>query len=161
MQRGFVFRLCVLFVIRPQIFSPSFLCEIDMFLIGNTSDGGDGTVTLTIRLANDAQPVAYNFRTGGDDATYPGRAFSSWTLYGSANGTDWDVCDTVTDLPAKAENNKEYNGTIQSGANKGNFPIAMLTDEARGALSLVRGSLPGQDVPQVTRTRRSTRPASR
>ena len=110
----------------------------------------DSTVTLTMRLADTAQPVAYNFRSGGDDASFPDRAFSSWVLYGSADGVNWDVCDIVKNLPAVKANNAWYNGTIAEGANKGNFPIAMLTNEARGALTFKRGSLPGHEIPQVT-----------
>ena len=50
--------------------------------IGNTNNGNDGTVTLVMRLADNAQPVAYNFRSGNDDYTYKNRAFTSWKLYG-------------------------------------------------------------------------------
>ena len=110
----------------------------------------ESAITLTMRLDDTAQPVAYNFRSGGDDASYPDRALSSWVLYGSADGVNWDVCDVVKNLPAVKSNNAWYNGTIAEGANKGNFPIALLTNEARGALTFKCGSLPGRAVPQVT-----------
>ena len=110
----------------------------------------EATITLTMRLDDTAQPVAYNFRSGGDDASHPDRALSSWVLYGSADGVNWDICDVVKNLPAVKSNNAWYNGTIAEGANKGNFQIALLTNEARGALTFKCGPLPGRAVPQVT-----------
>lgn len=76
---------------------------------GNTSVG-DGTFTITLRLADQAnEVVAYNFRTGGDDKSYPERSLRGWTLYGSADGENWTQLDSQRGFPPVGKNNTWYN----------------------------------------------------
>ena len=104
--------------------------------IGNTNNGNDGTVTLVMRLADDAKPVAYNFCSGGDDNQYPGRAFTSWKLYGSVNGIDWQLCSEVSNLEPIGLANTWYAGTITEGNNAGHFPISPVTIQELTAASV-------------------------
>ena len=119
--------------------------------IGNYANGNDGTVTLVMRLADDAEPVAYNFCSGNDDYKYKNRAFTSWKLYGSVNGSDWELCDEVSNLAPTNQNFAWYAGTITDTANAGCFPVAKVYDEARGALSVAQGVVPG-GIPQIELT---------
>lgn len=119
--------------------------------IGNYDNGNDGTVTLVMRLADDAQPVAYNFCSGNDDYKYKNRAFTSWKLYGSVNGSDWELCDEVSNLAPTNQNFAWYAGTITGTANAGCFPVGKVYDEARGALSVAQGVVPG-GIPQIELT---------
>ena len=119
--------------------------------IGNYDNGNDGTVTLVMRLADDAEPVAYNFCSGNDDYKYKNRAFTSWKMYGSVNGSDWELCDEVSNLAPTNQNFAWYAGTITGTANAGCFPVGKVYDEARGALSVALGVVPG-GIPQIELT---------
>lgn len=104
--------------------------------IGNTSNGNDGTITLVMRLADTAKPVAYNFCSGNDDNQYKNRAFTSWKLYGSVNGIDWQLCSEVSNLEPIGLADNWYNGTITEGNNAGHFPISPVTIQELTAASV-------------------------
>ena len=63
---------------------------------------------VTMRLSDDAKPLAYNLRTADDSETV--RSPVSWTVFISENGTDWTPVDARDDQSYPTTHNTWYNG---------------------------------------------------
>ncbi|MGN0846980.1 MAG: discoidin domain-containing protein [Kiritimatiellia bacterium] len=92
--------------------------------------------TITLRLANDAQPAAsYNFTTANDN---PSRSPSSWLLEASRDGVTWRTVDERSDVPHPTTTFTDFNGGAP-------FELVSAADEAadvfRGVLEVAPGAV--------------------
>lgn len=59
-------------------------------------------------MKQDTTLYSYSLVTANDNASFPNRTLKSWQLFGSADGNNWTVIDTVTDSGMKDVNYGEY-----------------------------------------------------
>lgn len=68
---------------------------------------------------------SYTLTTANDNATYKNRSMKSWVLYGSNDGNNWDVIDTVNDSGIMDVNYADYTYIVDNVGSYKHFKLTV------------------------------------
>ncbi|WP_302669010.1 discoidin domain-containing protein [Eubacterium sp. AF15-50] len=68
---------------------------------------------------------SYTLTTANDNATYKNRSIKSWVLYGSNDGNNWDVIDTVNDSGIMDVNYADYTYIVDNVGSYKHFKLTV------------------------------------
>ncbi len=71
-----------------------------------TTSGTPSSIVWTMK--QDTTIYSYTLRTANDNASFANRTVKSWQLYGSGDGNNWTLIDTVTESGMKDVNYSDY-----------------------------------------------------
>ena len=93
-------------------------------------------------MSQEVTVYSYTLKTANDHDKSPNRTLKSWVLYGSQDGENWDVIDTVKDSGMKDVNYKDYTYAVDKVGTYTRFKLE-ITEKAGTGFQLSEIGLKG------------------
>lgn len=98
--------------------------------------------TIGWTMSQEVTVYSYTLKTANDHDKSPNRTLKSWVLYGSQDGENWDVIDTVKDSGMKDVNYKDYTYAVDKVGTYTRFKLEV-TEKAGTGFQLSEIGLKG------------------
>lgn len=98
--------------------------------------------TIGWTMSQEVAVYSYTLKTANDHNVSPNRTLKSWVLYGSQDGENWDVIDTVKDSGMKDVNYKDYTYAVDKVGTYTRFKLE-ITEKAGTGFQLSEIGLKG------------------